>query len=802
MEHTAKARHGIDKLPPRIRKMRDAYFSAKPSLSIHSAKALTDIAREHPGMHPILTKARGIYRTCETLPIYISEGELIVGHAGGKPRAGMFSPDICWRWVERELDTVHKRSVDPYTISEEDKKTLREEIFPFWKGRSVDEVVYRQLDELGLLNISLGSGIIDCEVKTTNGGGDLSPGYANILLKKGYLGIKQEAEEKLRQLELHKSEDIEKHFFLTAVTIVCDAMILLGRRMSTLAREQAAASKDFKRKQDLVQIAEICTKVPGLPPETFHEALQALWFGQMSLYLEENNAGTSPGRIDQYLYPFLKKDLDDKTLTWEEAKELLYCLFIKLSENVWPLSEFGAYYFAGYMPFQNVIVGGLDRNGEDATNPLSFLVMECSANLKLYQPSISVRVSDKTKDDFLFAIADLVKAGMGFPGIHFDEIHFQMLQSRGISLEDARDYCVMACVEPHIHGKLVRWASAIYTNFPVAIELALNNGRHLKSNQVLGLRTGEVETFKSFDTFEHAVKEQLRHLFKVSATCTIVCQKAHQRYVPKPAGSALVEGCVESGRGYMDGGARYNSGPGVIVVGVADYANAMYAVKKLVFEEKKLTFRTLVNVLQANFEGHPDVHKMCRNVLKYGNDVEEVDHIAKEIVDFASYEITQHRGLFSTLELGTLSVSTNVPQGAAISALPSGRKAYMPLSDGISPSQGTDKEGPTSVIKSVARVNPIAMPLGTLLNVKIDPKLLENETGKRQFVSLVKSHKKLGGSQIQFNCVTKEQLLAAQKDPDQARSLIVRVAGYSAYFVELCKEVQDDIIHRTHYETW
>lgn len=788
-------------LPPRIEDIRRRFFQVRPSISIHRARAITAVAKENAGIPTILMRAKGIYRTAETLPIYIDNGELIIGHPGGKSRSGIFSPDVCWRWVERELDSMHCREQDPYEISEEDKKILREEIFPFWKGQSIDERINAEMAFLGILPITYESGVVDCEVKTGSGGGDLSPGYANILFKKGFSGIKSDAENNLKKYKMEVAEDIDQIYFLKAVIIVCEAMILLGRRYAELAAEMAGQEKNQKRREELLQLAQVCKQVPVGPPQNFHQALQMIWFGQISIYLEENTSGTSPGRVDQYVYPFLKNDLEKGIITPAYAQELLYCFLIKFNEIPWPLSELGSLYFAGYIPFFNIVVGGQTSGGRDATNDLSYMILDCVKKLKMYQPSIAARIHNNTPQTFLLEIADVISYGLGFPALHFDEPTMKMLLSRGVSLADARDYCLMGCVEPYVHGKLFRWTSAVYTNFPVAIEFALTNGVLRSTGKSLGVKTGSLDSFHTFYDFEQAVKAQINYIIKISAIATLVTQKAHKHYLPKPMSSALVEGCVEQARDIMDGGAKYNSGPGIVCVGTADYANSMAAIKQLVYDQKRFTLSELDQALANNFEGSRgnEIYLACLAVPKYGNDNDYVDHFATDIIDYAGEEINKYRGLYAKMELGTLSVTTNIPQGKVIGALPSGRKAQMPLADGISPAQGTDISGPTAAIKSVDKINQESTSVGTLFNMKLHPDLLKDERGRLAFTALIRAHNQLGGAQIQFNCISKEKLLAAQADPKQYRSLMVRVSGYSAFFTELCKEVQDDIIRRTEH---
>ena len=789
-------------LSERIEKIKAEFLEARPSISIARAKATTEVYKENPGLPIVLLRAKALYRACETIPININEGEMIVGHPSGKRRAGVFCPEISWRWLKNELDTIHERAQDPYIIEEEDKKTLTEEIFPFWEGKSIDEYIYAELEHIGILPLTFESGIIDGELKNTNGAGEISVGFGNILLNKGFNGIKKDAEKSLKQFDLKNAEDIDRIYFLRAVTIICDAMVLLGKRYSWLAKGMAKKEKDEARKKELQDIVKICLKVPGKPANNYYEALQLLWFAQVGLFLEENAPSYSPGRLDQYLYPFYKKDVESGVLTYDGAKELMYCYLLKFADIPWVLSQFAAMYYAGYMSFQNINLGGQTRSGKDATNDLSYMVLDCAKNLKMYQPSISVRVHNGTPQEFLLKIGEVVRTGIGFPAVHFDDTTIKMMLSIGASIEDARDYCVLGCVEPSLHGKLSQWSACCLSNFPTCVEFALMNGVQLVSGKKLGLETGEPNSFKTFEEFEEAVKEQLKNLIRVSAVVSLISQRTHRDYLPKPVASAMMEGCIESGKDIIRGGAKYNAGPGIIFAGTADYANAMAAVKKLVFEDKSVSIQRLCDALKNNFEGYKDVYKACVNTPKYGNDDDYVDIFANDIIDFAAKEINGYNGLYGKMTLGTLPVASHVPQGLVVGALPSGRKATLPLADGISPAQGTDQKGPTAIIKSVDKINFEVSTVGVLHNMKLEPSLLADDRGLANFAALLRTHNQLGGAHIQFNCVQAETLLNAQKHPDDYKDLMIRVAGYSAYFVELCKDIQDEIISRTQQSAW
>jgi len=801
MQNTAE-KISINGLPPRIERMKEAFLKVKPSVSIARAKATTEIYQANPNLPVNLLRAQAFYRACQTIPVHIGEDELIVGSPSGKQRAGVVCPEISWRWLEAELDTIHQRNQDPYVISEEDKKVLKEEIFPFWRGRSIDEKIYAQLEDLGILPLTFESGIIDAELKATNGAGEYAPGYCNILIKKGFNGIKKDARKQLKQFDIANPEHTENIYFLKSVVIACDAMVLLGKRYAKRAKQMAANESDPVRKQELQNIAAVCTKIPGQAPETFYEALQMVWFGQVAHFLEENAPSYSPGRIDQYFLPYYEKDLAEGQLTEDGAKELLYCFLLKFNEIPWLLNEFASMYYAGYMAFQNICVGGQKPQGGDATNELSYMILDCAQHLQLYQPSFAARIHNKSPQTYLNKIGDVVKTGIGFPANHFDDTTIKMLLSYGVEPADAKDYCLVGCVEPAISGRLYQWSAVCLTNFPIAVEFALTNGVQLVSGNKLGLETGDPESFLTFEDFEAAVKKQLAHLMRVTAITTVITQQAHRDHLPKPIVSCVMDGCVESGKDVMMGGAKYNSGPGVIIAGTADYANSMAAVKKLVYDDKSVTLRQLCEAMTKNFEGFEALHKLCNQAPKYGNDDDYVDDFARDVIDFISDDIKSYRGLYAPLALGTLPVSSHTPQGLVVGAQPSGRKSTLPLADGISPAQGTDVNGPTAIIKSLDKINQELSTVGVLHNMKLDPSMMADERGVANFTSLLRTHNQLGGAQIQFNCVDATKLADAQENPEAHRSLMVRVAGYSAFFVELCKEIQDEIISRSPQGKW
>ncbi|MBM7854177.1 formate C-acetyltransferase [Desulfohalotomaculum tongense] len=787
----------ITGLTPRLERLRAAYLKVKPSVSIHRAVAFTQVTKENEGLPKILLRAKCFRKACETAPLLIQKDELIVGHPCGKPRAGAVSPDIAWRWIRDELDTMSTRPQDPYEISEEDKRILREEIFPYWEGKSLDEVCQKQYEEAGIWSFSGESFVSDLSYHQINGGGDTCPGYDVILIKKGINGVRQEAIDRLSKLSMENPDDIDKIYFYKAAIETCDGVLTYAKRLSDYAKELADRENDLARQKELYKISEILTNVPANPPRTFHEALQSIWILESLFMLEENQTGISIGRLDQYIYPMFKADMEAGRMNKLEAFELLGCFIIKCSEIMWLNSEQGAKYFAGYQPFINCTVGGQKRNGGDATNELTYLIMDAVRFTRMYQPSLACRIHNKSPQKYLKKIVEVVKAGLGFPACHFDDTHIKMMLAKGFSIEDARDYCIMGCVEPQKSGRIYQWTSTGYTQWPIAIEFVLNRGVMKWSGIKEGLDTGDLDNFKTYEEFDAACKRQIEHIIRLSAIGTIISQRVHRELAPKPLMSLLVEGCMEKGTDVTSGGALINYGPGLIFSGLGTYADSMAAIKKLVFDDKKYTLKQIRDALDANFEGYETIRTDCLNAPKYGNDDDYADMIAADIIVWTEQVHRKFKMLYSHFSHGTLSISNNTPIGKITGATANGRLAWTPLSDGISPTQGADKLGPTAIIKSVSKLSCESMNIGMVHNFKLLRGILETPEGENGLITLLRTASILGNGQMQFSYVDNEVLKKAQIEPDKYRDLIIRVAGYSAYFVELSKEVQDEIISRT-----
>jgi len=796
--YTASEGTGVpDGITDRLRKLKENFLKQVPSVTTYRARAITKIAKENPGMPKILLRAKCFRYCCETAPLVIQDNELIVGSPCGKPRAGAFSPDIAWRWMKDEIDTIGSRPQDPFYISDEDKRIMREELFPYWEGKSLDETCEDQYREAGLWEMSGESFVSDCSYHAVNGGGDSNPGYDVILMKKGMIDIQNEAREHLKSLDYANPEDIDKIYFYKSIIDTTEGVMAYARRLSAYAAELAQKETNPKRKAELLKISEINARVPANKPSTFWEAIQAVWTIESLLVVEENQTGMSIGRVDQYMYPFYKADIESGRMNDFEAFELAGCMLIKMSEMMWITSEGGSKFFAGYQPFVNMCVGGVTRDGRDATNDLTYLLMDAVRHVRIYQPSLAARIHNKSPQKYLKKIVDVVRSGMGFPACHFDDTHIKMMLAKGVSIEDARDYCLMGCVEPQKSGRLYQWTSTGYTQWPIAIELTLNHGVPLWYGKQVTPDFGDVSQYKTFEEFDRAVKEQIKYITKWTSVATVISQRVHRDMAPKPLMSLMYEGCMENGRDVSAGGAMYNFGPGVVWSGLATYTDSMAAIKKLVFDDKKYTLAQLNEALKADFVGYEQVRKDCLDAPKYGNDDDYADYIASDIIYFTEMEHRKFKTLYSVLSHGTLSISNNTPFGQLTGASANGRKAWLPLSDGISPTQGADYKGPTAIIKSVSKLANDNMNIGMVHNFKLMAGLLDTPEGEEGIISLLRTASIFGNGEMQFNYLDNKNLIEAQKNPQMYRDLVVRVAGYSAFFVELCKDVQDEIISRT-----
>jgi len=726
----------------------------------------------------------------------IHPGELIVGSAGTARRAGILTPEFSWQWVEREMDSFASRPQDPYAMSENKRRQAREEIFPYWRGKSLEEAFLARVPE-ETARLLIDTGIIDNDSKWRQAVGEITPDYQDLLFVKGYAGILAEAEEQMGRLTPLSAEAIDQIDFYRSVALVAEGIIALAERYAAHAEEFAAREQEAARAAELRRIAAVCRRVPAQPPATFHEAVQFVWFVQLAAVLSENPLAMNLGRFDQYMYPYYRADIDAGRITREQALELVESLWLKLSEWVWTISGNTASYFAGYNQFQNLTVGGRRRDGSDGTNELSYLCLAATENLRSHQPGLSVRIHQDCPEEFLMAVGRLVRTGSGFPAIHNDQAGAQMLLQAGYEPEDARDWSNCGCVVPHFR-KTGQWTAAVNVNFGAALEYCLNSGKSRLSGELLGLAEKPLAEFGSFAEIMATFKRQLAHLVRHSVCGTVIAQKLHAEQVPRPFLSTCVDGCLEKGRDLSRGGARYNVGPVLTGIGLAVVANSLAVIRELVFEQRKTSLAELDAALQADWQGFGELRQQAQAVVKYGNDEPAVDAIATEISDFYYRETRKYRDIFgSPFNSAFMGISNYIPTGKVVGATPCGRRAGQPLTEGVSPFAGSDVATPLAAMRSAARVNHDVHTGGTLLNLRLGAEMLESERGLRNFGAMIRGFFALGGFHVQFNTISSELLRQAQQRPDDYRDLLVRVAGYSTQFVNLSPEVQEAIIART-----
>lgn len=783
----------------RIEKARQEYINSKPSICCERARIWTKSHMETEGETIEIRRAKAFLAACRQLPVNIYKGEIIVGTAGKFRRSGILTPEFSWTWVDREMDSFDKRPQDPYYMTDEQRDFARKEIFPYWKGKSLEEAFLRQVPE-DTARLLIDTGILDNDSKWRQAVGEVTPDYQDVLFPKGYKRIKAEADRYIKELEPHSAENMEKLNFYKSISTAAEGIMTLAQRYGNMAQEMAGLERDKTRREELYKIADICHRVPANPPETFHEAAQFVWFVQLCGIISENPLALNLGRFDQYMYPYYKADMESGRITNSQAQEIIEALWIKLSEWVWTISSNTANYFAGYNQFQNLTVGGRRRDGRDATNELSYMCLKATESVKTHQPGLSVRIHSDCPDEFLMAVAKLAAGGTGFPAIHNDQAGAQMLLQAGYEPEDARDWSNCGCVVPHFR-KTGEWTSAVNVNFGVALEYALNQGKSRLTGERMGLCEKAAGEFKSFEEVKEAFYKQFKNLIKHAVIGTLAAQRLHTQLIPRPFLSSCVDGCMKKGKDLSRGGARYNVGPVLTGIGLGVVSNGLAAIRKLVFEDRSATMEELNSALDADWEGYEELRKLALEVPKYGNDNEYVDSLAVEISNFYYREVRKYRDIFgSRFNSAFMGISNYVPTGKIVGALPCGRKAKAPLTEGVSPFVGSDVTSPLAAMRSAAKVNHDVHTGGTLLNLRLNQELVKTQRGLRNLCSIIRSYFSLGAFHVQFNTISSEVLKKAQQEPEEYRDLLVRVAGYSTQFVNLSREMQDAIIARTEHE--
>ena len=782
----------------RIEKIRQNYVHSKPKISCERALIWTESHKETEGLPVCIRSARAFYDCCDRLGVHIFEGELVVGAIGEFRKCGILTPEFSWMWVDREMDHFATRPQDPYIMTDEQRAFVRENIFSYWRGKSLEEAFLARLPE-DTRRIGIDTGIIDNDSKWRQAVGEVTPDYEGILFKKGFGGIIRDAQERLSQLDAADPEDAEKREFYESVIWTSRGIIRYANRYADEAEKMAETEGDPKRAEELRVIARICRVVPENPPAGFYEAIQFLWFTQVGGILSENPLALNPGRFDQYMNPYYEADLAKGSITEEGAQELIEALWLKYSEWVWTISANTADYFAGYNQFQNLTVGGKKRDGRDGTNPVTFMALKATEEAKTHQPGLSVRVHADCPGEFLDAVTHLVSKGTGFPAIHSDSVGYQMLINAGYEPEDARDWNNCGCVVPH-NRKTGEWTAAVNVNFGSALEYALNQGVSLMTGQKMGLDEKPAVEFASYEEVKTAFFRQFDNLCRHAVILTVEAQRLHRDRVPRPFLSSCIEHCMECGKDLSRGGARYNIGPVITGIGLAVVSNSLAAVKKLVFEDKICDMETLLKALRANWEGYDNLRNRAQECPKYGNDDDYADDIAIEVANHFYDEVHQYRDIFGSPFLTAfMGISNYIPMGRVLGATPDGRKNGDPSSEGVSPYVGSDRSTPLAAMRSTAKLNQEIHSGGTLLNLRLNPELVATKRGQANLGAMIQSLFSLGAFHVQFNCISSELLRKAQAQPENYRDLLVRVAGYSTQFVNLSRSMQDAIIARTEH---
>ena len=825
---------------PRIQKLVDALYEHMPVIESARAKLITESYKETEGEPIITRRAKAFAHILHNIPIIIRDNELIVGSSTIAPRGCQTFPEFSYEWLEAELDTVATRTADPFEIAEETKAELKE-ADKYWKGKTTSELATSYMAPEAIKAIE--HNIFTPGNYFYNGVGHVTVKYWEVL-ETGFEGIMEKARKELDGCSVGDGNYARKSHFLEAVILSCKAVIDYAGRYAKLAQEMAAQTSDPVRKQELFVIAENCSRVPAKGAQNFYEACQSFWFVQQLLQMESSGHSISPGRFDQYMYPYYKKDMEAGTITREFAQELMDCIWVKLNDLNKCRDAASAEGFAGYSLFQNLIAGGQNKEGEDVTNDLSVMCIQASMHVHLPAPSLSVRVWNGSPHEFLIKAAELTRTGIGLPAYYNDEVIIPALQNRGLSLEDAREYNIIGCVEPQKAGKTEGWHDAAFFNMCRPLELVFSNG--MDKGEMVGIPTGDVTQMKTFDEFFDAYKKQMEYCISLLVNADNAIDVAHAERCPLPFLSCMIDDCLKEGKSVQEGGAVYNfTGPQGF--GIANMADSLYAIRKLVYEDRKVTMKEYKEALAWNYDKGLDaqsagdmtemimkamqkagrnvdastaegllktfmgmkpgeqkiqrfkeIHDMIDEVPKFGNDIPEVDYFAREVAYTYSKPLQKYnnpRG--GKFQAGLYPVSANVPLGGQTGATPDGRYAHTPVADGVSPSAGKDVKGPTAAATSVSRLDHFIVSNGTLFNQKFHPSALSGREGLEKFVALIRGYFDQKGMHMQFNVVDRQTLLDAQEHPEKYKHLVVRVAGYSALFTTLSRSLQDDIIRRT-----
>ncbi len=783
-------------LTNRVQRLREQSVNTKPYICTERAELLTDFYQSGgaDNVSTPVARALAFKHILENKTVIINEGELIVGERGSSPRATPTYPELCSHTIE-DLDIVNSRERTPFLVSNETKNTFKDEIIPFWTGRTMRERVFQSMSEDWMIAFEAGIYTEFMEQR--------APGHAildNKIYHRGLTDFIVDIQQHLSKLDYFDDpEAYSKEQELKAMEIAANAVISFAKRHADKARELALSEKDPGRKEELNRIAEVCDHVPASPPRDFWEALQSYWFVHLGVIIELNVWDSfNPGRLDQHLYTFYEKGLKEGILTRESAKELLQCFWVKFNNQPAPPKVGITEQQSGtYQDFALINTGGLKIDGSDGVNEVSYMVLEVCNEMKLIQPSVCIQMSTENPDSFLTSAVNVVKEGFGQPSMFNTDVIIKEFLRAGKSIEDSRVGGPSGCVTISAFGK----ESCIltgYCNWPKILEITLHNGVDPKTGKQVGIKTGDVTSFKTFDELFSAYKQQLKYFIDLKIKGNNIIERLYAEHMPAPFMSLLFDDCIERGKDYHNGGPRYNS-TYIQGVGMGTITDSLSAIKYHVFEKQKYTMNELLEGMKVDFEDEVMRMTLLNKTPKYGNDDDFADEIAQAVFE-AYFDIIDGRPNTKGGEyrVNLLPTTVHIYFGQVTGATPDGRKAGVPLSDGISPSHGADKKGPTAVIKSVSKIDHWKTG-GTLLNQKFMPDALADEEGRRKLADLVRTYFKMGGHHIQFNVIKAETLRDAQKSPENYLNLIVRVAGYSDFFVNIGKDLQNEILARTEH---
>lgn len=792
------------RLTDRMAAFREEVLEEKPYIDAERAVLATQAYKENQNQPRVMVRALMLQKILENMSIYIEDKSLIAGNQATKNKNAPIFPEYTMKFVMNELDLFEKRDGDVFYITEETKQQLRD-ISPFWENNNLRARGEALLpDEV---SVFMETGVFGMEGKLNAGDAHLAVNYERILAE-GLKGYEERTKKLKAALDFTKPESIDKNVFYKAVLIVIDAVHTFANRYSKLAQDMALTEADAKRKEELLEISRICAKVPYEPASSFREAVQAVWFIQLILQIESNGHSLSYGRFDQYMYPYYKKDMENGSLSEESALELLTCLWIKTLTINKVRSQAHTLSSAGSPMYQNVTIGGQTTDKKDAVNELSFTVLKSVAQTRLTQPNLTVRYHANLNKKFFDECIEVMKLGFGMPALNNDEIIIPSFINWGVKEEDAYNYSAIGCVETAVPGKWgYRCTGMSYINFPRVLLCAMNNGVDLTSKKRFTKGYGYFTEMETYEDLLAAWDKTVREMTRYSVIVENAIDKASEKDVPDVLCSALTDDCIGRGKTIKEGGAVYDFISG-LQVGIANMADSLAAIKKLVYEEKKITKQQLWDAILDNFQS-PENKKIQEMLIeeapKYGNDNDYVDNLVVEAYDSYLDEIKKYpntryqRGPIGGIRYGgTSSISANVGQGMGTIATPDGRNAFEPLAEGCSPAHNADKNGPTAIFKTVSKLPTEKITGGVLLNQKMTPQMLSTEENKQKLEMLIRTFfNRLHGYHVQYNIVSKETLIDAQKHPEKHKDLIVRVAGYSAFFNVLSKKTQDDIIGRT-----